>query len=349
VQVEKRSINGFQGFDSVTAGLYPRFELVLLVDGVEVDVINWWDVPSFANTDDPFIAFGSFTVDTGHEVRGHVKHVGVQTHCPFDFSQHIDWGDVDVGTNRLHGSGFIGEDVGKRVQTFWTNDVSKHNDGIWNIHTRISGTEVELWGDPGADASVETAHPKRISIPFTPEALQYPNDIGRKIVLSGSAKGNDGTYVIAKLLRAEDGVDFATFQTPGIVEKTNLCEVSTATFVSEAGLDWHIEPNFDAEVGLGFVLSSAEDVGLVGGDPYVTLRDDLDLGTALNSSVDVLYSRVLTAEILENSNPVLSVVETIPLEYSHYPFYITDPLGFIKAYLQGLTAAGVILEYLTEE
>jgi len=63
----------------------------------------------------------------------------------------------------------------------------------------------------------------------------------------------------------------------------------------------------------------------------------------------VMYSNVLSAQALLNALIVNQIIAEIPdLLFSHYPFYIADPLGFVRTYLDSITAAGVIPDFLIE-
>ena len=82
----------------------------------------------------------------------------------------------------------------------------------------------------------------------------------------------------------------------------------------------------------------------------MTLRQALPLTSSQAYRVlEVIYSQVLSAQVLLNTLVTNQVIQTSPnLLFSYYPFYLADPLGYVRAYLSILTAAGVIPEFLVE-
>jgi len=333
----------------------PQHEIVLSLNGREVSRRPYWLFMDIPGGEDPFASFGSFPGLIGpmSNIRGYVKHVGLQVEARQDFVDGMFLGDVgSVGPTVLSNAPaltFEADDIGKRVITKWSgvaNAYGGNNNGVWTIHSRTSATEVVLWGEIQTGASVDTGHPKRIVVPFSTAAFTFPDDLGKKIVVTNSVHGNNGTYTIEKLLQMGTELDLATEFNTLLREKTNLCEVVEAVaFVTEGGLEFHLEPNFDAEVGVYFILSAASNVEA---GPVLQVRGEFWEGGAINPSVYVGYSRVLTAQVLLESTPVVEKISDVPLVYNWYPFYLTDPLGFIRDYLDELTAAGVIAEYLVE-
>jgi hypothetical protein len=327
-------------------------EVVLSLDGKEISRYPYWDFGDRAV--DPYVAFGGLThIVLTNTAKGYIKHVGVEVEARQDLVDGLFDGRVgSVGVNVLDNAPpntFHAEDIGKRVLTRYSavaNAYGGNNNGIWTIHSRTSGTEVVLWGEDHVNAFVDTGDPKEISA--ASPVFQFPDDLGRKIVIANSINGNNGTYTIAKLFQDGTGKDLAAdFNTP-VREKASVCEVVEAvSFVTEGGLTFHLEPNFTLE-DMVFTLSDASDVVVVGGFPKLQIRGNFSAGSVVNKSTYLAYSRVLTGQILLDSNPVLSVISEVPLRYSHYPFYLTDPLGYVRSYLDDLTAAGVIAEYMTE-
>ena len=59
----------------------------------------------------------------------------------------------------------------------------------------------------------------------------------------------------------------------------------------------------------------------------------------------VAYSEVLSAQVLLNNTIINDLVSAGPPKvYRYYPFYLSDPGGFIRRYIDLITAAGVIPE-----
>lgn len=348
VTLEKR-ISKRGAFESAASEAH---EIVLSLNGKEISRYPYWDFSDVAV--DSYVAFGSLThVVLTNTAKGYIKHVGVTVEARQDLADGLfdgRVGNVDANTlDNAPADTFHAEDIGKRVITRYstvTNAYGGNNNGIWKILARTSATQVTLVGEDHTDAFVDTGNPKQISADSP--VFQFPDDLGRKIVITNSINGNNGTYTIAKLFQDGTGKDLAAdFDTP-VREKASVCEVAeSVAFVTEGGLTFHLEPNFTLE-DMAFTLSDASDVVSVGGLPKLQIRGNFSAGSAVNKSTYLSYSRVLTGQILLDSNPVLSVISEVPLRYSHYPFYLTDPLGYVRSYLDDLTAAGVIAEYMTE-
>lgn len=332
---------------------YGRHEWVLLLNGREVSTSPYWlGLPGAPTAE---VSFGARSPSTSlSNVKVYIKHVGFQSQSRQDFGEafFITGSVGDTGANRLSGADagtFRAEDIGKRVSIrycFVLNSYGGYNNGDFVIQSRISDTEVELWGAVQEDAVVLDSTQQ---IQAADPVFQFPDDLGRKIVISGSILGNNGTYTIKKLFQMGTGKDLsADFDTP-IREKTNWCEVEEAvSFVAEGNLTFHTEPNFVSEAAFYYV-SDGGAVELDTGLPYLDVRG-LYMGVGpINLSGKISYSRVLTGQVLGLSDLAVEKISDDPLRYSWYPFFITDPLGFVRAYLEDLTAAGVIPEYLVEE
>ena len=126
-------------------------------------------------------------------------------------------------------------------------------------------------------------------------------------------------------------VDLSTFDTE-LPQKTNIAVLSGPSFTTENDLDWHLEPNFVAEGSLNWEL---DDTGSFSGTA-VTLRQPLPLsGLGFTRIMEVLTSDVLTAQVLGESIVLNVVTQESPIVlYSYYPFYVADPLGFVRTYLE---------------
>jgi len=238
--------------------------------------------------------------------------------------------DDNLGTPEL-GAG----DVGKAIcitDSAITNAQGGNNNGRFVVATYVSPGIVTLEGPLRPDyADVTTS--SRVVIDDA-DAFQFPDDLGKTIVLSGSSLGNDGSYTIDKLLEPETLVDLESFASP-VAQKTNVCEVTVSTLAVEQDLAYRLDPAFATESGLDWVLSDAGSLaGAVG-----TLRESL-WGSGI--WLDVQHTDVLSAQAAHSAaeNEVLTAGP--PATYELYPFYLSDILEFVEAYLDDLTVAGVI-------
>lgn len=243
---------------------------------------------------------------------------------------------------------FVGGDVGKLLRisnSTALNAQNGNNSGLYEIETVDSDELVTLRGVQSTGAQVSGANPTRIIVSGNPDAFQFPDDLGKQIVITGSAVGNNGTYVIDKLLDPDTLTDLEAPATE-LRQKTNVCEVVAATFVAESNLTWRLLPQFVNESNLVWELY---DAGSFAGTT-VTLRQALPLATGGYTRIlDVLTTNVLSAQLLAVQDAVNALIsEGPPPTYEYYPAYLSDPLEFLKAYLDDLTAAGVVPEFSIE-
>lgn len=220
-----------------------------------------------------------------------------------------------------------------------SNPQGGNNNGRFYIWTYVSSGVAEVQGRLQSEAAtVETANPTRITVEDE-EGFTYPDDLGKQIIIYGSSVGNDGIYVIDTLLEPGTLADFASYDTPIIGARTNICEVVAATFVSEVDLTYQLRPVFVTEAGLDWVLSDASSFS---GDT-LTLRQGL---WANNLVMETRYSDVLTAQLLKNTEVENEIYDIgPPVLYEYYPFYLSDFMGLIRAFVDTITAAGVIPEF----
>lgn len=246
------------------------------------------------------------------------------------------------------GANFITADVGKRVQiseSGITNVAGGNNNGIFTIDSLVGGspaTSVELTGDVVPGASVAGASPTRVTM--DQEYFVFPDDLGKDLTISGSSLGNDGTYTIDAILKSGtfENLSSAFLTGDQIRIKSNVVTVSGGAFVTEADLNIQLEPNFETEAGLDWELS---DAGSFTGTA-ITLRDAL---WAASLVMEIRFTDVLSAQIMRVSELLNSLISAgPPPTYEYYPFYLCDPLGILRAYLDQITAAGVIPEYLVD-
>ena len=253
-------------------------------------------------------------------------------------------GGVEFDTNIV--DFFTSADVGKRFDIWGhsTNPASfnpqgGNNNGSWIIESIPADPSqlCNLVGPDRTDAIVESANPTRITVPEGYE-FTYPDDLGQNIIIENSEAGNDGTYLITALLQEGTFADFSTFDTP-LTEKTRVCVCASATFTSEVGLDWHLQPVMTVYgASLSWRLS---DAGSFSGTT-LTLREAL-WGNDL--IMLVRFSDVLSAQLLEDAQVANLQISPSPVLFEYYPFYVYDPLGIVQEYLTTITAAGVIPDF----
>lgn len=238
------------------------------------------------------------------------------------------------------------DDIGKTILLAGltaTNGSGGKNNGRWAITAR-SGTQVTLGPIAQTNATVPGGvAPTRISVPLTSRQFQFPDDLGRSITISGSTLGNNGTWVIQKLLDPDTLVDLSSWASHEPI-KTNVCEVTGASFVPETGLAWQLSPDFVNETPVAWAIPESIDV--TGGNS-IALRQPLPtLEVGVLKVLAITYSDVLSAGILVDINAFNEIIQEVPeLWWKYYPFYLSDPLGFVRTYLDEITAAGVIPDF----
>ena len=240
----------------------------------------------------------------------------------------------------------IAGDVGKYLTirgSGITNPAGGNNNGHYLVDSYVGPGVVELVGPVKPGVTLELGSPKRITL-ADPEGFTYPDDLGKKIVISGSSLGNNGTYTIEKLWIFQSPAtwkDLDTYNTGDqVTVKTNICTVlEVDPFVSEVGLSYQLKPVFANEGSLDWELSDASSFS------GTTL--DLRNGLWANGLImEIRYSNVLTAQLLADNQVDNVIIATgPPVLYEYYPFYLQDILGLIRAYIDAITAAGVIPEF----
>lgn len=245
---------------------------------------------------------------------------------------------------------FIAGDVGKRIEisnSGVTNPYGGNNNGRYVVSQFNSISQVEVEGAVIGDGAIfpGSTFPRRIIVDPQKHQFEYPTDLGKQIVILDSTQGNNGTYIIEKLLDPNTLGNLAAWQTP-LIQKTNVCEilepVPLFSFVAESGVSFRVDPVF---VNGNNHLAVLSDAGSESGGS-VTLRQQID---SIIAYVDVYYSQVLSALILFDITVNNVKVQLLPeILWQYYPFYLSDPTGYISHYIDDLTAAGVIPELIVE-
>jgi len=295
------------------------------------------------------------TVSSG--ARARVKQVSYYAHTHTDYwaargitGAVLTAAATNFDTNSLD---MIAGDVGKTfviTGSAVTNPEGGNNNGRWKVATYVDTDNVTLEGTTEDDAVLESASPVRVTVPTTGLQFQYPDDLGKEITISGSAASNDGTYVISKLLDPGTFADLDDGWSP-VPAKTNVCEVKNTTppggvpsFTTEVGLSWKLGPVFINESNLSWELSDAG----VSAPDEITLRQDTPIpivGGFDPLLMRLTFSKMLSAQLLKDASIANVLLTASPLVFQYYPAYISDPLGFVRIYLDDVTAAGVIPDY----
>lgn len=235
---------------------------------------------------------------------------------------------------------FQAGDVGKQITLQGATAMFGRANGEYEVKTFVAGTAVDVQGKLNAiSATLSIGVDDRIVVPRSGKQFLFPDDIGKQIEIVDSDQGNNGLYTITALHDPDTDTDMALWDT-WLPTRTNIAIVTPpGPAVTESGLSWRLNPNFVTDSGIIYELSAA---GTVTGS-NLTLRQALPYAPIV---VDVAYSAVLSALIMLDFSIKNEIVQYLPdVLWGYYPFYLTDPLGFLRAYLDDLTAAGVIPEY----
>lgn len=312
------------------------------------------------------IRFGCFGLNSGTSTaKAYIKQVGVKTHASQDFYSYLELLGAIPGVGSPNNIEFsvpgtaLSSDSGKYVRVFDSFPTTPlpsggNNNGVWKVASYVDDHTLTLVGDTKTGVFVDSGSPQIIEVPTDLNMFTFPDDLGREIVLSGSSSTNDGTFVINALYQIGTTTDLSTFTTK-ITEKTNVCKVTMGThpaFVTEAGLEAHLNPTFTAEACVTFYLSSAGLVENISSAPYNHLRIEVPLSTynaPVNKAVDAMFSNVLTSEVLLDNSVNSEEIIAMPGNYEYYPFYLNDTLGLVNDYISGLTVAGVVAQTSIED
>ncbi len=332
----------------------------LLVDG-EVVQEALYSVFTTATTD-TYVSFGSDSTTVNTQI-GRIKQAGYYASTPTDY-----WGGRGIAGAvssprtlvTTPDSIFIGGDANDRKTVVIRGGTTLNaedglNNGTFVIESGgvVSGSNLTLSGAAQTGGFVESADDKIFNA--VDRIFQFPDDLGKSIEIASGP--NAGTHTITELLDPDDSTAFTTTGVPPDLDltdtsrtpkKTNIARVSAANFITETAIAWRLNPDFVVESGLSWEIS---DVGSVAGvaPTVITLRQSLPvLATPVGTITRVLsvtFSNVLSAQVLlDVTVQNLLVTAGPPRVYSHYPFYLADTLGFIRAYLDIIRKAGAIVK-----
>lgn len=242
-------------------------------------------------------------------------------------------------------------DVGKPFRTR-SSSVSK-NSGEWVVDTAPDANNVTLSGALHAGATVESiapTGPHRVTLSNTSDLFRYPDDVGKKFEISGSALGNDGTYVVQQLMRVDSLGAIVPWGTPDPGDavfspippgETVIVELATAPaggFKTEANCSWRLLPSWDApDASVEWTLV---DAGTYAGR-VLTLRaiPPLDIPAGYVVVLRASYTTLYSAQLLANSD-----TSNVPAGVWHPLYLPSSPFGPYGRYIDDLTKAGVVPE-----
>jgi len=318
----------------------------LLVNGALVDELGISAFPADTAT---VAKFGTFKNLTSGPSNLEVTNVAYFAQTLTDyFSARGSSGDLSTGPDALD-TGVTGlfdsGDIGKIVTTqnsAIVNGQGGNNNGNWEVTAVPASDTVELVGQTFPNATVETVNPTRIVVPVEGPLFQFPDDLGKSVEVMNSSLGNNGSWVITDLLEMGTLVSLKTGYATALPTKTNIAVLSGASFVTEPGLDWRLLPNFTTESNVEWVVAG---MGSMVGQT-ITLPQNLPISSSgARRILAVVYSQVLSAQVLLNATIENFIQGGFPVTWEYYPFYLADPLGYVRQYLEEITAAGVIADF----
>lgn len=243
---------------------------------------------------------------------------------------------------------FVGKEnhqviLGKQNPEFPLNN----GDGVFFIDTVNTPNEatVRLGDEYFGDGVGFTVFGQNGRLFFPLGFLSWPRDDGLIIRISGSQNAtiNSTDYIINQMFDPVTGEDLATIvQGLRQVNSYPVQQVSVSPafpLVGETGLTLQVVPNFSGVSTTD--LTKAREVSIAGND--ITIPQGITADA--NSVVRVSFTTQLSGQLLA-SDVANDLVTTSPLQYTYYPFYVSDPFGAIRAYVQAITAAGVIPTFL---
>lgn len=331
-------------YHTVTLEKYRDLEWRLYVDG---QLISRLPYASGASTTQTRVLVGVSGVTPGAMAPFRVKTINVWAQDTTDFASIQGTAGVLSNPDDFATGGYVfqADDVGKAIRiegSAVSNVAGGNNNGQWEVQPAAAGfSSGPVDGPQRTGAEVPGATPTRISVPANGPQFHFPDDLGRTITISGSTLGNNGTWVIAQLLDPVTLTDLDVWATK-IPSETNVCEVTGASLVPETGLGWQLHPDFTAET-VSWQLPGAIDVT----GQLIALRGTFPtMDAGMLRVLAITYSQVLSAGVLPDTSAANEVTQEVPdLWFRYYPFYIADPLGFVRTYLKEITAAGVIPDF----
>lgn len=169
--------------------------------------------------------------------------------------------------------------------------------------------------------------------------LTYPDDVGRKVTLSDSLLGNNGTYTISAILDV-DGTSTLSRAPGALPVRSPYAVLSPAPPRTETQVSASLAPNFGSAPALVQLVGTWQSVDDTAFSPRSALPFDPAAYTAT-------VSHVLSAQVYDDLGAVnYRTSEGPPPRYVIWPLYLTDPTFFVQTYLQDMLAAGVRLKIM---
>lgn len=264
----------------------------------------------------------------------HLAELAFSIETPTDYSTVRTTSATSTGPNEIESTsidftGSLGESV--RVTGTSTNTNGGNSDGTWRISSVTNADEITAAGFAMQGARVDASNSDRVIAPT--EIFTYPDDLGKRVRIGGSAQSNDGIYTITSLLHP---VTEAALTAP---ETTNLAVLQAATFTTENNLEIELLPNFSTET----VTVEKPGEATISG---TTATLPVAVPAVPNAAAQIFYGTNHSAMPLEQSSTRVVLENASPRVYSFYGFYVHDPLGIVRSYIDSLTAAGVIPSFL---
>ncbi|MFA4944429.1 MAG: hypothetical protein WC789_06985 [Lentisphaeria bacterium] len=297
------------------------------------------------------LSFGFVGASAGLQVD--VRQLGAKAYNPMDYWAQQWLGAPGAAPTQfddallLLGAGQVGKTIVLR-NSWAVNAQGGNNNFVGRVASEVIPGSVLLEGRLHAEgATVDSAAPTRVTVDDH-EAFTYPDDLGKTLVISGSALGNDGSYTIVALLEEGTLVDLATYGTqypaglnynPRDARRTGVAVVAAAAFTSEPDLDWRMDPAFVVEPLVGMAVHAVSyecsDCGVEAAG-VLTLPIAVQTGSVPGILMVVHEGQVKSAQLLPGVK-----TENDPMG-TYWPFYLSDLIGFLDAYLYPLLAAGII-------
>lgn len=235
---------------------------------------------------------------------------------------------------------FSSNDIGKNFEVINSSivNVLGGNNNIKGVINSVnSSTEISLSPISYSNCTIES---NKLFLPSGVDKFKFPDDLGKKVEITNSTLGNNGTYYITGLYAENsletDGfwINFMDALTPDFIEYTSVARLS-GSLTDEPDIEFSKLISFQTESNLGFIHS---DSGMQSSDT-LTLKDPLWANDLL---MEVGISNVLTGQMLLDSDVDNELISSNPLTYRYYPFYLSDVLGSLEGFIDELTIAGVI-------
>ena len=122
------------------------------------------------------------------------------------------------------------------------------------------------------------------------------------------------------------------------------------TTATDGHIDAELRAQVDDATERGIDAKSVQGAGDTGTEAagVLTLRQALPtLSGGVTRILEIAYTDVLSAQLLLDASVVAAVVSAgPPVTLDKYGFYLSDPLGVVRRYLDIITAAGVIPDVL---